>query len=397
MNPPTRRPPKKPRTLPANRARTPSRRPRPQDVLDRRGILPQQVTRRPDLARLLYESVGPMDAQYYAGGTEDGPRSSAGMLKEAASGLARRVLRGPRAPRARDAAQEDAYRMYLGLPQENASWGVSQYRPSRSSDPNAIYYTDENLRGELARWTDLGELYQDVQDEGGSMPLDLNDTGPHGEALSNATVGAGRDDRGPYISVYDRWDLDAPGASAVGKPFEVYDRIYLPQEPPATTRAQRDAQRRDGRLRGATQRTPTPMARDASGWTQGARPASAPRTLLQRAAAGSIPGPVGTSRGRDPYLEQDEGGAVRVMPDLSLPRDATFVRPAPEPAAGKISGILPTAHASPPGGWSEYLGLDLPEEGSFRLSTGRSANVEDRRPGRRIGREDILRARGFVP
>jgi hypothetical protein len=97
-----------------------------------------------------------------------------------------------------------------------------------------------------------------------------------------------------------------------------------------------------------------------------------------------------------PWLEEDEGDAVRVLPDLALPRDATFVR-APARPEPQIRGVLPTAHAAPPGGWAEYLGLDLPAEGTYRLTTGRSTNVEDRRPGKRPSREEILRARGFVP
>lgn len=77
------------------------------------------------------------------------------------------------------------------------------------------------------------------------------------------------------------------------------------------------------------------------------------------------------------YLEEDEGGARRALPDRSLQRDNAYAHPR-EPA--KISGILPTAHVSPPGGWAKHLGMDLPREGHMQLNSGRSSNVEDRRP-----------------
>lgn len=55
--------------------------------------------------------------------------------------------------------------------------------------------------------------------------------------LGNATVGIGTDrKRGDYISYYDKWDIDLGGGSNTkdiigpiigGKPFEIYDKIYL--------------------------------------------------------------------------------------------------------------------------------------------------------------------------
>lgn len=79
----------------------------------------------------------------------------------------------------------------------------------------------------------------------------------------------------------------------------------------------------------------------------------------------------------DPYLEEDEDGQRRVVLGRPVHADATHVRPR-EPA--RIAGTLPTAHASPPGGWAKQLGMDLPREGGMRLNSGRSRNVEDHRP-----------------
>jgi hypothetical protein len=52
--------------------------------------------------------------------------------------------------------------------------------------------------------------------------------------LGDYTVNKGKDDRGEYISYYDKWDINpfgqgknAPDVSlGIGKPFDLYDRIY---------------------------------------------------------------------------------------------------------------------------------------------------------------------------
>ena len=52
-------------------------------------------------------------------------------------------------------------------------------------------------------------------------------------ALRDFTVGRGRDNKGEYVSYYDLWDISPYRISnkdqsfGIGKPFEVYDRIYL--------------------------------------------------------------------------------------------------------------------------------------------------------------------------
>lgn len=80
-----------------------------------------------------------------------------------------------------------------------------------------------------------------------------------------------------------------------------------------------------------------------------------------------------------PYLEEDEDGQRRVSPDRSLARDATAVRER-EPERARISGILPTARAAPPGGWVKHFGVNVPREGSFRVNVEPSRNVEYRKP-----------------
>lgn len=53
------------------------------------------------------------------------------------------------------------------------------------------------------------------------------------EGLGQFTVGRGRDNKGEYVSFYDSWDLGDTNSPykdmsyGIGKPFNVYDRIYL--------------------------------------------------------------------------------------------------------------------------------------------------------------------------
>lgn len=44
--------------------------------------------------------------------------------------------------------------------------------------------------------------------------------------MQNVTYGKGSDEKGNYFSIYDKYDFDIPGEELVGKPYEIYDRVY---------------------------------------------------------------------------------------------------------------------------------------------------------------------------
>ena len=44
--------------------------------------------------------------------------------------------------------------------------------------------------------------------------------------LENFTMGAGQDDKGTYISIYDKYDVASPTLNKYLQPYEIYDRIY---------------------------------------------------------------------------------------------------------------------------------------------------------------------------
>lgn len=120
---------------------------------------------------------------------------------------------------------EDTWRVYLGLPQEHNTLGISDYRPSKSKD-NVYYYKLNDVEQVLL--TGAGYELKNI-----IKSLAEND--PKGKYLALSrplgryTWQLGEDEKGKYVSYYDRWDLDLPGEKGrglIGIPYEVYDRFY---------------------------------------------------------------------------------------------------------------------------------------------------------------------------
>jgi hypothetical protein len=142
-------------------------------------------------------------------------------------------------PAARDAS-EDAWRLYLGLPQTHGQLGVSDYRPSKSTDEGPYYRLTDFVRTQLgdtpaAQQAGIARVLRDIAaaraNPRGVVPRtdgqEESAPGDYNYALGRFKYDAGQDEHGPYLSYYDRYDFDkAPGAGAVGHPYEVYDRIY---------------------------------------------------------------------------------------------------------------------------------------------------------------------------
>lgn len=77
-----------------------------------------------------------------------------------------------------------------------------------------------------------GESYLPIGQNRVVYPNDINAFSEL-EGLGQFTVGRGHDKKGEYVSYYDSWDLGDTNnpykdmSYGVGKPFNVYDRIYL--------------------------------------------------------------------------------------------------------------------------------------------------------------------------
>ncbi len=122
---------------------------------------------------------------------------------------------------------EDAWRLYLGIPQKNKTFDISDYQPSKSTEQK--YYYKINDFWEKLVEENHGDGRAMVRkalywmEEGGlPEPRGIN-------VMLNFKMHKGEDERGSYISYYDIWDLDKipiEGNGFFGKPYELYDRLY---------------------------------------------------------------------------------------------------------------------------------------------------------------------------
>jgi hypothetical protein len=135
-----------------------------------------------------------------------------------------------------DPYSEDAWKIYLGMPQTKNTFSISKYKPTKSKETDINYYSlPESFKKELF------ELYKNKQIKEGpnnefSFKNVFGEVSSRARVLGNFTVNKGKDDKGEYISYYDKYDLN-PNLPVigkkfgldnfVGKPFEIYDRIYL--------------------------------------------------------------------------------------------------------------------------------------------------------------------------
>lgn len=215
------------RVMPADAAAVLPRLTRREIDMRTRGITPQQRQGyRPGISEMLNTLIAPFaDPETLL---NLNPIQMIGSLK----GDAERRVHRP------DPGSEDAWRLYLGMPQQYGSLEVSKFQPSQSSDRNVEYFSLKGawptlLSGQeryarLRGTNELGALIQQVDEAGGRLVLNGDLFGL--QSLRNFTVTKGEDENGHYISYYDRFDLEQPLEGVVGKPFEIYDRMYYDPE-----------------------------------------------------------------------------------------------------------------------------------------------------------------------
>jgi hypothetical protein len=183
---------------------------------------------------------------------------------------------GNRADSYGDNAIGDAYRYYGGLPLKSNELGISKYKPTSSTNPDARYVSihneqflkdietyssiafDDNKRKEFndKRFAkmkksrpDLSEAdyekivpFKYVYDKQGKIipntytfPTGSGTTGDKNSSrgLGNMFISKGKDDEGDYISYYDVFNKNTgkvtkeTGEGWATKPYEIYDRIYF--------------------------------------------------------------------------------------------------------------------------------------------------------------------------
>ena len=235
----------------------------------------------PEVSESIYHAVTPWAATSL----------DSGVASDLADAMSRIARGDPGAPREGDdlrpGDEEDAFRMYLGLPQEHGTFEESRFRPSVGSGEDIRYrdFVDqERVLNELVQEHSmiLDPLYEldkpstfsapwAYRQEGQERPNAIRDVvrmlddessgvkslkqykssrlgprweplgyregegGPfhrYSDLLGTYTLDKGEDERGSYLSYYDKYDLAHLPArvSKAGKPFDVYGRMYYDPE-----------------------------------------------------------------------------------------------------------------------------------------------------------------------
>jgi len=137
----------------------------------------------------------------------------------------------------------DMFNVYLGKPQNHNTLGISDYKPTKSSDKNTQYYKIEGSPNKE-------ELYKTILKKGIKLKNGETTTIEDiGTGMGTFTVSRGKDEKGNYISYYDKWDVNpfkgeysfnrlrlldnekyGDISMGIGKPYEIYDRIYYEKD-----------------------------------------------------------------------------------------------------------------------------------------------------------------------
>lgn len=157
--------------------------------------------------------------------------------------------------------REDAWRLYLGIPQLYDTFGISDFHPESDKSGNYYYRINNFFQNYLSHHS-MGKYYEadglrknrgevKVTVMPGTYPVakliqgiveaSKTSAGPDGRPIwiydTDVVAGimgtfgwrAGRDNRGEYIEYDDRWDFDKIPIEKdgfFGKPFNIYDRLY---------------------------------------------------------------------------------------------------------------------------------------------------------------------------
>lgn len=124
--------------------------------------------------------------------------------------------------------RDDAWRLYLGLPQRNNTFGISEYSPSVSKERGKTnyYFKINNFLKYHRTGKDIPISYflNEIHKMSGNPTKAV--TCEFDDVMGDYTLSKGEDKKRHYISYYDKWDFKFPESLCPGKGFEIYDRIY---------------------------------------------------------------------------------------------------------------------------------------------------------------------------
>jgi hypothetical protein len=104
----------------------------------------------------------------------------------------------------------------------------SSYKPTKSEDKNAIYYTNPFIDKEIILKEFFEEDYEKGKTKYGLSGIPYkHDSPPVLDPIEGHTLSMGKDDCGTYLSIYDKYDFGMFLVnSLIPNKFETYDRIY---------------------------------------------------------------------------------------------------------------------------------------------------------------------------
>jgi hypothetical protein len=143
---------------------------------------------------------------------------------------------------------EEAWRLALGLPTKSKYITPSKYKPSKANDPNAQYYSLNNVydpqklidayiqksKGKPGQTVQMDSLFPYVVNQD-TVATDNNIQFDQTDPLQKFSLSQGEDEKGRYISIYDKYDFNVPLMDNVvygsnRKPYEFYDRFYYKKD-----------------------------------------------------------------------------------------------------------------------------------------------------------------------
>ena len=136
---------------------------------------------------------------------------------------------------------EEFWATAMNIPGERQYLKESQYKPSKSKDPDAKYYTIRDVIDDYQ----LMNLTKDLKPGEKMMMNGLSPILDTKWYSQNANTDKGvkfdeidplqrftlqKSDDGSYISIYDKYDFNNPALNRMMNPIEIYDRFYLPKK-----------------------------------------------------------------------------------------------------------------------------------------------------------------------
>ena len=174
---------------------------------------------------LLYKSIVPRAYSVYRHDANYQPIPDQSLVNNLITS-SNRMIKGLGGRFIEEPQREDAWRLYLGLSQQNNTFGISEYVPTRSGE-DKYYYKLNNpnilLKGYGPIPEIINRIINTIEVTSQKTAL-LNDY----YVLGHYTWTRGTDEKGSYIAYYDKWNLDIPVErnGLFGQPLEIYDRIY---------------------------------------------------------------------------------------------------------------------------------------------------------------------------